>query len=111
MVWTPGLRSAAGALTVTLAMASLTAPAQAAESVATARAGTLIGWGTASTAAATTLPESLQDTPFTDIATGGGFTVALTAAGKIVVLGASTAPGLEARSHPTGASRRRGPLK
>lgn len=86
------LPGAIGTLATTLAFASLIAPAQAGRAVPLAQGGTLIGWGKAASAAAQTLPADLQGTAFIDVATGNGFTVALTAEGKVKVLGASGNP-------------------
>lgn len=100
MVRTLALRSAVGALVGLMATAGLMAPAQAGPAVPIEQAGTLIGWGNEASAPAQTVPGDLQGTAFSAVAAGGGFTIALTAAGKVVVLGESTVPGLNLQEIP-----------
>src|SRR4051794_34871039 len=91
MVRKPALKGTVGALAITVATAGLIAPTHATAPIGTPQAGTLYGWGAESSAAAQTLPENLQDTAFIDVESGSSVTLALTAAGKIVSLGASPA--------------------
>lgn len=100
MVRTLALRSAVGGLAVLVATAGLMAPAQA-MSGPPAPASALVGWGipddppgSGAPVAAYTLPEDLQGTTFTKVIPAGDFTLALTAAGKIAVLGTPGNPSI-----------------
>lgn len=101
MVRTLALRGAGGAIAGLVAMTCLTVPAQGQTGapVPLSEAGTLIGWGTAASGAdegapvaAFTLPADLRDVAFSKVVANSDFTVALTAAGKVVVLNESGAP-------------------
>lgn len=104
MVRTLALKSAVGALSCLVATAGLMAPAQAQDAVPIDQAGTLIGWGSTGTAPARTLAPAQQNTAFAAVAAGSDFTLALTAAGKVVVLGESATPGVDIQKIPASIS-------
>ena len=90
----PARQSAAGRLIRGVAAVSTTAlvvaalgsasPATATEAVPVAEGGRLVLWGLGSSGPARAIPASLSGMGFTAVAAGPGFTVALTAAGRVV---------------------------
>lgn len=79
---------ASGAVASLVVAAGSTASVQAVGPVPDTRAGTLVGWGIGiAPGDAYLLPQRLRSTAFSKIVAGAGFSVALTAAGQVVVLG------------------------
>jgi hypothetical protein len=100
MVRTLALRTTVGTLAGLVAVAGLTLPARAVPAVTIAKAGTVVGWGTEASVPAQAPPTDLQGTAFSAVAAGAGFTVALTAAGKVVVFGSHGVPGTDIEQVP-----------
>lgn len=96
-------RTAVVALIGLMTTASLMASAQAraAPPVALSEAGRLVGWGIGiAPGAAYIVPPDLRRTAVSKVICGGGFSVALTATGKVVVMGRGYAPDVSMEEAP-----------
>lgn len=100
MIRTIPRRGAVGAIAGFMMIAALSAPSEATTAAPLGDSGGIIGWGDPNSSAAFTVPEAHHDTAFSAVAAQDQFSVALTAAGKVVVLGESEFPGVTIKDVP-----------
>ncbi|WP_456695992.1 Ig-like domain repeat protein [Aeromicrobium sp. P5_D10] len=100
MIRTIPRRGAIGAIAGFMMLAALSAPGEATTALPTDKSGGIIGWGDPTFNTAFTAPEALHDTAFSATSAQGSFSVALTAAGKVVILGESQTPGISIQDLP-----------